>query len=123
MQYLKPCILYDAQCLFCKRFKQALEKIDTKPHFYYYDVNEEEVFQHFTFLDREECLEKVHLIKEDDIVLVGGDVVAEIGKSLPGISKLSWLLETDISKKTLNVFYETVNKMRTNSSICSKCKR
>jgi predicted DCC family thiol-disulfide oxidoreductase YuxK len=119
----RPFILFDSECPMCKRFKQGLQLIDTQNQIHFYDARDKELYEHIEVLDYEECLDKVHLLTENEEVLVGAEVIDYLIKILPGVSRLSWLLDYDVSQKALNVFYNTVDKIRKNTVICDKCNK
>lgn len=125
MKYQLPIVLYDPECPLCLRFKQGLEFLDKNLNFI--SVREDLVFSAFPELNRQECLEKVHLITSDRVVLSGPDVVEYLVKTLPGVSKLSWLLDSDQGKKVKDYFYEKVEELRELSnrkkSDCEQCPR
>lgn len=119
----KPVILYDSECELCKRFKQAIIIIDSKGLVSFHDVNDKNFYTHFEFLNFEDCKDKVHLIDEHDNILNGSQVVEYLVKILPGVSKFSWLLDYDMGKKAINVFYDVVDKIKRSHVACDKCKR
>ncbi len=124
MQELKrPFILYDAQCTLCLRFKQALEILDKNDIYSFYDLHQPEIYEQLTFLNFEDCHNKVHLVESDNSVYVGKDAIAQLMKNLPGVSKLVWLLESQMGQKSLEVFYESIDKFRKSKYSCPKCKR
>jgi glyoxylase-like metal-dependent hydrolase (beta-lactamase superfamily II) len=63
------------------------------------------------------------LIDENGKVHKGPEVIQYLAHFFPTISKLAWMLETDVGKKALDFFYQKVNDIR-NSQInsCEKCK-
>ena len=125
MNYQLPLILYDPECPLCLRFKQGLEHLDKSIH--YISARDENVYDAYPELKRQECLEKVHLITENREVLAGPAVVDYLLKTLPGISKLSWLLDNDQGRKVKDFFYQKVEELRELStkkdSDCNQCPR
>ncbi len=110
MKYQLPVVLYDPECPLCLRFKQGLEYLDRSLHFV--SAREEDVYAAFPELSRQACLEKVHMITADKKILSGPEVVDYLLHSLPGVSKLAWLLDTDQGKKVKDFFYEKVEELR-----------
>ncbi len=110
MKYQFPLVLYDPDCPLCLRFKQGLEHLDKNLHFV--SAREENVYLVFPHLNRESCLEKVHMLTSKEEVLAGTEVVDYLLKSLPGVSKLAWLLDNDQGKKVKDYFYEKVEELR-----------
>jgi len=121
-----PLVIYDPDCPLCLRFKQGLEFLDKSLHFV--PVTESWVYESFPELNRQECLEKIHLITQEKKILKGMEVVDYLSNTLPGISKFSWLLESDQGKKAKEFFYQKVEELREISkrkaeSDCSQCPR
>jgi predicted DCC family thiol-disulfide oxidoreductase YuxK len=110
MKYHLPLILYDPECPLCLRFKQGLEYLDKDLHFV--SARDEEVYVQFPELNRQTCLEKVHLITPEREIKSGPEVVDFLIHSLPGISKLAWLLDNDQGKKVKDFFYQKVEELR-----------
>ena len=110
MKYQLPLILFDPECPLCTRFKQGLEYLDKSLHFE--SARSDEVFLQFPELIRQNCLEKVHMITVDKRILSGQEVVDELLKTLPGVSKLAWLLENEQGKKVKDFFYQKVEELR-----------
>ena len=125
MKYHLPLVLYDPECPLCLRFKQGLEFLDKNLCFI--SARDEEIYKDFPELSRQECLEKVHLITLENKVLVGPEVVDYLANSLPGISKLAWLLNNDQGKKIKEYFYQKVEELRELSQKkekdCNQCSR
>lgn len=112
MKYELPFILFDPDCPLCLRFKQALEKIGPEKNIYFYSLKDTDVFSVFPELDAKLCQERIHLLTETHEILVGQEVITYLANSYPGVSKLAWLLETDVGKKALDFFYDKVEKIR-----------
>lgn len=125
MKYHLPLILYDPECPLCVRFKQGLHYLDQSLNFV--SAREDEVYTVFPELSRQACLEKIHLITVDKNILVGPEVVDHLVKTLPGVSKLSWLLESDQGQKVKNYFYQKVEELRELTTKkdegCNQCPR
>ncbi len=124
MKYHLPLILYDPECPMCLRFKQGLEYLDKNLTFV--SARDEAVYEKFPELSRQECLEKVHLITTEKKIISGPEVVDYLLHSLPGVSKLAWLLDNDQGKKVKDYFYQKVEELRelTNKKDnCGQCSR
>ncbi len=125
MKYQLPLILFDPDCPLCTRFKQGLEYLDKSLHFE--SARSEEVYAHFPELIRQNCLDKVHMITSDRRILCGQEVVDELLKTLPGVSKFSWLLDNDQGRKVKDFFYQKVEELREISRKkdegCDQCPR
>ena len=124
MNYHLPLILYDPECPLCLRFKQGLHYLDNNLTFA--SAREDEVYLQFPDLNRQACLEKVHLITSEKLVLSGPEVVDYLIKTLPGVSKFAWLLENDQGKKIKDYFYQKVEELRelsTKKNDCNQCPR
>lgn len=110
MKYHLPLVLYDPECPLCLRFKQGLEHIDKNLNFV--SARDEKVYEEFPELSRQLCLEKVHLITETKQILSGPEVVDYLLKTLPGVSKLAWLLDNEQGRKVKDFFYHKVEELR-----------
>jgi predicted DCC family thiol-disulfide oxidoreductase YuxK len=114
-----PIILYDPDCPLCLRFKQGLGILDKNLNFI--SAREDAVYARFPELIRQECLEKVHMILADRTVLKGPEVVDYLVRTLPGVSKLAWLLDTDQGSKVKDFFYQKVEELRELSKKSDDC--
>ncbi|HXH29903.1 MAG TPA: DCC1-like thiol-disulfide oxidoreductase family protein [Bacteriovoracaceae bacterium] len=124
MDYQLPLILYDPECPLCLRFKQGLQYLDKSMN--YVSAREDQVYALFPELNRQDCLEKVHLVTPERKILAGPEVVDYLIESLPGISKLSWLLDNDQGRKVKEFFYQKVEELRELShkkEDCNQCPR
>jgi predicted DCC family thiol-disulfide oxidoreductase YuxK len=127
MELKLPLLVYDADCPLCVRFKQGLERWDVDKRVCYVPLTHVEVFVTYPQLDPEKCRAVVHYIREDGTVLVGGEVVTELLKHYPGVSKLAWLLDSEVGRKTADFFYQKVEavrqKMISDEAACGTCKK
>lgn len=125
MKYQFPIVLFDPECPLCLRFKQGLEFMDRDLNFI--SVRDESIYQDFPELDRKDCFEKVHLITEDRKILKGPEVVDYLIETLPGVSKLAWLLDNEQGKKVKDYFYQKVEELRNltvkKNEECDQCPR
>lgn len=121
MELKLPILLYDGDCPLCVRFKQGLERLDVENRVTYWPIQNAEVFQRFSQLDRGACQQKVHYLREDGTVLSGGAVVTELLHHFPGISKLGWLLDSEIGRKTVDYFYDQVEQLRSRMKEKENC--
>jgi predicted DCC family thiol-disulfide oxidoreductase YuxK len=120
-----PVVLYDPECPLCLRFKQGLQYLDKNLTFV--SAREESVYLAFPELSRQECLEKIHMITSERKILKGPAVVDYLITTLPGGSKLAWLLENEQGKKVKDFFYQKVEELRELShkkdTDCNQCPR
>lgn len=125
MKYHLPIILFDPECPLCLRFKQGLEYLDKTLNFV--SVREDEIYTEFPELNRQECLAKIHMITSDKRIITGPEVVDELVKTLPGVSKFAWLLENEQGKKVKDFFYQKVEELREitrkKQEDCDECPR
>jgi predicted DCC family thiol-disulfide oxidoreductase YuxK len=110
MNYQLPLILFDPECPLCLRFKQGLQFLDKNLTFV--SAREDEIYQAFPELNRQACLEQVHMLTLDRKILKGPEVVDFLLERLPGISKFAWLLESDQGQKVKDFFYQKVEELR-----------
>lgn len=110
MKYQLPLILFDPECPLCLRFKQGLEYLDKNLTFV--SAREDVVYVLFPELDRQICLEKVHLITPEKSILAGPEVMDYLVETLPGVSKFAWLLDNEQGKKVKEFFYNKVEELR-----------
>lgn len=120
-----PVILYDDKCALCTRFKDGLKFLDIHKHLDFTPLSQaDEVYLKYPDLNKELCHETVHLIDENDNILKGAEVVEYLIKFYPGVSKLAWLVESEVGKKAIKFFYDKVNELRQSKvSPCSDCKK
>jgi predicted DCC family thiol-disulfide oxidoreductase YuxK len=124
MKYHLPLILYDPDCPLCLRFKQGIHFLDKNLTFV--SARDENIYDAFPELNRQACLEKVHMITNESKILSGPEVVDYLVKTLPGVSKLAWLLDNDQGKKVKDYFYQKVEELReltTKKDDCHQCPR
>lgn len=121
MNYELPLILYDPECPLCLRFKQGLEYLDKSLTFV--SAREDAVYEAFPELNRQTCLEKVHLLTAERVILAGPEVVDYLVKTLPGVSKFAWLLDNEQGKKVKDFFYQKVEELRELSQKKDDCKQ
>lgn len=117
-----PIILYDPECPLCLRFKQGLEFLDKSLTFV--SARDDQIYLFFPELDKKTCLEKVHLITSERLILAGPEVVDYLVKTLPGVSKFAWLLENEQGRKVKDFFYHKVEELRelsTKKDDCHQC--
>lgn len=120
----KYLIIYDAECPLCVRFKKGLSIIDIKNLISFKELNDPSVYTSNPELSPEACSDEVHMIGPKGRIFRGGEVIAELILELPGASKLSWLIEKESSKKTLDIFYNSLNRIRKAAAgDCPKCKK
>lgn len=118
-----PLLLFDSECAMCTRFKMALERLPGSDQINMVSIHEKEIYEKFTFLDPKDCHDTVHLIDESEKLHKGPEVVEYLVTIIPGIKKISWLVQTDTGKKALEFFYDTVNKYRKSKlNRCPSCK-
>ena len=122
----KPVLLFDSECALCVRFTQGLKFLDKKKIINLLPIQDEAIYEEFTFLNFEDCSEVIHLIDEDGKVHKGGEVIKYLALKIPGVSKLSWLIESDSTQKAMDAFYEKVNSVRKSNQEkrnCTSCGR
>ena len=118
-----PILIYDQECTMCNRFKQALENLPGSRDINFIPLQNEDIFKKYSILDPLKCADSVHLLVEENKVLVGPEVIEHLVKIIPGISKLSWLLDKEAGKKAVGLFYKSINEYRKSKwNPCKECK-
>jgi len=122
--YQLPILIYDSECILCKRFKEALERLPLTKKIQMVSIYDDQVFAEFTQLNQDQCFDLIHLIDENKKIYQGPEVIEYLIDFAPGVSNLKWLLKSDAGKKTIDFFYQTANKLR-NSILnpCPRCKK
>lgn len=123
--YQTPCLLFDNECILCKRFKESLERIELEQEIHFYPIQDEAIYQAFEFLDKDEVFKEIHLIVSDNPpeILKGSAAISYLSMLNPLVSKFSWLVESEVGKKASNLFYRSVNKYRESlRKQCPKCR-
>ncbi len=105
-------LLYDSECGLCNRFKKALEFLDTKKRIEFRSIHETEVYVQYPELDKDHCLDEIHLIDKNKKIYRGGEVIEFLIKIYPGVEKIAWLLDSDSAKRAMDAFYGRLNDMR-----------
>lgn len=108
----RPVLIFDSNCPLCTRFKQGLELMDSSKRIRFVPLQDKDIFNEFLEITYEECSSQVHLITEDRKILKGPEVVEYLIKSLPCVSKLSWLLDSESGKKATQFFYQKVEGLK-----------
>ena len=118
-QFPLPCIIYDHKCTLCERFKLALKKIGVDKRYSFASIHEKSIYEQYPELKEDECHQVMHLIDVNGTIYKGPDAITHLISEFPGVSKFSWLIESDMGKKTLDYFYSMVNKCR--GHLINKC--
>ena len=117
-----PIILYDSECGLCVRFMKAFKRIPDTDDYSFIPIQNEDIFSTFPQLNKEECFETLHLIDHHGKILKAGEATSFLVKKFPLVEKFQWLIEKDMGKKTVSIFYEVVNKYRRAiKKTCPKC--
>ena len=120
-----PILIYDHECALCTRFKQALERLPGTSALTAVSAHDETLYKQFPILNREECLEVVHVLDAEGKIHKGQDAVAFIVAQFPGAAKFAWLLQSGMGKKTVEYFHEMASHYRAKSlqKSCPKCNK
>ena len=119
-----PLLLYDSECTMCMRFKDALSRLPGGENLQMISIHNPAVYDSYPELTREQCHQTVHLITEEKKIIKGSEVVEYLIHFYPGISKFAWLIENQVGKKAVDIFYEVVNRYRqSNLNDCKGCKQ
>ena len=116
-------LFFDSKCELCKRFKLALEKMDSQNLIEFKSIYDESIYKSYPFLSYEKCKKELHLIDED-VTYIGKTAVEHLIKVMPVVSKISWLIESNAGSKALDIFYNSLERLRSLSSEkCKGCQR
>ena len=122
-KYQLPIFLFDSECSLCVRFKQSLERIGALEKYNMLSLHDDHIYELYPELDKEKCLDAIHLMDENKQIFVGSDALEQLIKNFPAVSKFAWLIESEMGKKTLDIFYSLSNKYRDSLlNSCPKCK-
>jgi predicted DCC family thiol-disulfide oxidoreductase YuxK len=106
----------------CTRFVQGIKLLDTKGELHFESIHNEMIYDIYENISFVECEKEVHLLLEDRI-LKGSEVIEYLVLKMPGVKKLSWLIESNAGKSAVNSFYKKLNTMRLNMKKgCRTCK-
>jgi len=101
---------------------ESFKRIPETNGYSFIPIQNEKVFSTFPQLDREECFETLHIIEHDGNIFRGGEAISTLIEKFPLVSKFKWLIEKDMGKKTITIFYDVVNKYRKAiKKSCPKC--
>lgn len=116
-----PLLLIDSECSLCVRFEQALKRaVGDKVHTI--SLYEESLYMHFSELNKDMCLEEIHLITETEAILKGPEAIEYLIGQFPVVKSFSWLIENDMGKKAVDYFYKMTNKYREKlKNFCPEC--
>jgi predicted DCC family thiol-disulfide oxidoreductase YuxK len=117
-------LFYDDECILCRRFKQALDLLPASHSILKLKIQDDEIYAKYPQLNKEECFQEIHLIDEFQNILKGPEVVKYLINQHPKVKKFSWLIESDMGKKSVDLFYNSVNQYRERLlKRCPKCKK
>jgi Uncharacterized protein conserved in bacteria len=120
--FTPPIILYDKECHLCIRFMESFQRIPETNKYSFIPIQDENIFSTYPQLNQEECFETLHLIDKDEKIWKGGEAISLLIEQFPLVSKFKWLIEKDMGKKTVKIFYDVVNKYRKAiKRSCPKC--
>ena len=118
-----PAIFYDNQCELCRRYKLALTKLDTSKIFSFYSIHNEEIYKHIN-VTKEELHKEVHVFENENSFHRGSEAINFIVGHIPGASKFSWLIESEMGQKAINYFHQASEKYRQALlKRCHSCKK
>ena len=114
MEELKklPILLYDEKCPLCVRFKQSLQRLEGGDEINFVSIYNDEVYEQYSELDKDQCHEVVHLIRKDKSIISGERVIKHLIQLYPLVNKFAWLLDSNMGQKAVNYFHSMTNKMR-----------
>lgn len=111
-KYPLPLILFDSECDLCVRFKQTFERLPGSSQFHFVSLHDEDIYEAYPSLNKEECAEVVHLLDHNGEIHQGSEAISYLIHHFPTVKKFAWLIETGMGKKALDYFYIVANKTR-----------
>ena len=122
-----PLILFDSECPLCVRYKQSLLRLDLDKKFSFTSIHDSETTKYIEVDESKNANDfknKLHVFTSSSEFLEGADALSFIVELLPGASKFSWLIESNMGKKAINFFYEMSDQYRRSLlNRCSSCKK
>ena len=80
------------------------------------------LYAEYPELDPARCEEAVHLITQDERVLVGDEVVKYLIALHPKVKSFSWLIESKAGQNAMELFYQAASKVRKEyKKYCPRC--
>lgn len=120
-----PALFYDEQCSLCRRFKQSLERLELKDDVNFYPIQDKRIYSFFSHIENftpEALAQEVHFMTRDQKVLKGSEAISYLVQQNPKVNKFSWLVESKMGQKALDIFYNTSNRYReTLRKRCGQC--
>lgn len=117
-----PLLVYDGECVLCLRFAQSLDRVENAKSICKVPYQNEELYHFYPQLKREDCENHPHLILETGDVLVGEMVVDHLIRLYPAVKTFSWLLDKEMGRKSVELFYTAASRLRKNlKKACPKC--
>lgn len=118
-----PALLFDEECPLCVRFKDSLVRASGFENINMVPVQNEEIYQQYPILNKELCLEVVHLLLDENNVLTGHQVIEYLVKLNPTVQKFSWLIESNMGQKAIEYFHHMTDHYRKLAKQrCQTCK-
>jgi predicted DCC family thiol-disulfide oxidoreductase YuxK len=114
-----PILIYDSQCNLCQRFRDSLKKLPNTETINTISLHDDDLYSHFSELNKEECEQEVHYITIDKTILKGAEVVEHLIKKFPLVNRFAWLIESNMGKKAINYFNNMTNRYR--KTLIKKC--
>ena len=118
--YFLPALFYDSDCAMCIRFKDSLIRLPGGDKICMLSIRESDIFASFPEIDPLEAVETIHLMNEERRIFKGPEVIQYLLEYYPGVSKFAWLLDNQVGKKALELFYKSINQYR--KSTLGNCK-
>ena len=109
--YSLPLLIYDGDCALCLRFAQSIKHQKETEHITCVAYQDKNLYEQFPQLDEEQCRAHPHLILEDGSVLFGKMVLEYLINFFPIVKKFSWLLDKEMGKKAVELFYHAASKL------------
>ncbi|MCK5883394.1 MAG: DUF393 domain-containing protein [Bacteriovoracaceae bacterium] len=119
-KYALPILLYDDQCPLCRRFSESLGRVETTP-ITKVSIHDNNIYHVFPELSEDHCQLDVHYITPERKVLVGAMVVDHLIRQYPMVKKFSWLMDSEIGKRSVDLFYSATSRLRRNIIGCKRC--
>jgi len=110
-------LYYDKNCTLCTRFARYVKKLDQEQMIFCIPYQETERLPFG--LEKDQLAAAVHLVYADGRIFIGPSAMEELCCILPGIQKVSWMLQTNYGRGLNRLIYGFASRWRRHK--CPSC--